>query len=1343
MPYGLGCVLSWSLLLPFTGVAFSQSYCVHDTALHVVHLGVNDGLSQSSVLSIAQDKHGFMWFGTRNGLNKYDTRAFDIYRQEVGGPVSLLSNDYISSLLSDEQNVLWIGSVAGLTKYKPAEDRFEHLVHQGDTDGSISANQVNSIVNVANGDIWVGTSNGLNLLVDREANVFEKFFLGQHIYELAGHTDGKQLWVGSNQGLSLLTPRAEGYSVRAFPKFSDFLESLPSGNITSMTEDFQGTLWIGLRSEGMVALDIASGHFQHYVEGELGLPSNNIRKIIADRNGQLWVGTLKGLCIIDPSARTSRTHQHKPDDPYSLSQNSIYDIYEDRQGIIWIGTYYGGVSVIFPQTTPFRTLRGSEFYSSLSSNVVSAIVEDDNGGLWIGTEAEGLNYYNRSEQVFRHYRYEYGNADNISSNLIKAIHVDRNQRVWIGTFAGGLNVFDPQTGVFRHYENKGGSELNLTNNIYSLLEDSQGRFWVGTNQGIYTFDKGQGTFRPFGDRLASLVIQCLLEDELGNVWAGTSRGLFRLGKEGGHDFNPVEGTNAYVYCLYRDDNGHVWAGTSQHGLYRYDPHSLAATQYNQANGLPGNAIHGILIDGANQVWLSSNNGIYKLDPETNETQHYTVRDGLPGNEFNYNSYYKDSQGELFFGSLNGLVSFYPEQIAINDYVPDVVFTGLRLFNKPVKVNDETGLLHRALNDIDQIVFKHSQNIFTIDFAVLNYIKPDKNQYAYRLDGFEKEWNYVDVPAATYTNLPDGHYTFMVKGANNDGLWNDTPVQLHIRVLPPLWRTWWAYLVYFLLFVAISLTFMRYLIIRALLKKEHEEHQAKLRFFSYISHEIRTPITLVLAPLEHLLERVKDTPSLYQQVLPIKNNAHRLLRLVNELMDFRKIETNNLALHVSESDVVAFAKEVMLAFEDIARVRDIKYTFVSDVDALRLYIDKAQLEKILFNLLSNAFKFAPEGGEVGLFIHQTRHGARIRITDNGPGIPKDKQERLFTDFYQVEDNGAGHLGSGIGLSLSRSIALLHGGELTVESRTASSARPGFTCFTLALQSGKDHLPPQTVFQTAEWQQAIIADPPMISAAEQSEQRYGTKSYTVLVAEDNQDLRMFLVSALANQYRVLGCSDGMEAWETATDTLPDLVLSDVMMPKMDGLELCRKLKLDERTSHIPVILLTAMGTIEHQLSGLETGADAYVVKPFSVQLLKLTLRNLIASKEAMRVKFGKGFDLELSRTGGSRTDEVFLKKILAIIAANMDRADFDVSFLAAEVGMSQPVLYKKIKAITDLSVNNFIKAVRMKTAAKLMDEGSGSIAEVAYAVGFSDRKYFSKEFKRMFGKSPSEYVKDSLP
>lgn len=1320
------------------------------------HLNVESGLSQSSVLSIAQDARGFLWFGTRFGLNKYDSQTFKIYNGEKGNKKSLSTSSYLSSIVSLKNGSLLIGTQNGLNKYNEKDDNFDRYQHDDKDAGSLSNNIIFCIYQDKKNRVWVGTANGLNLLTDTTRYRFERFLYQNkqrlQIYTITEDHNGT-LWLSTDNGLMNMRFSGNRVIYKHFKAYSDELAKAIDNHITTMVEDRENNLWIGTKQSGISKLNLSTENITNYKYSSLnpqGISSNNVRKIMLDQEGKLWIGTLHGINIYNPANQSFSTLQNEPENPSSLSQNSVYDIFQDRQGIIWVGTYYGAINMVYPNYTPFRVYRSTSTSNGLSSNVVSSIMEDQHQNLWIATEGEGINYYDRKSNTFTRYKNNPNNPASLSANLVKSVIRDKNNKVWIGTHYGGLNLFNPETKSFVRYTKHKNDTSSLSNDeITVVFEDSFGRFWVGTNGGLNSFNTQTGKFirnRVNGRADAVLYI---FEDSKQTLWVATNSGLYQL-KSGATKFvNRVAGNPEIlryneISCITENKAGSLLIGTTRNGLFQLNPEKHQYTRLSLLDGLPSNTIMGILEDDFQNLWITTDKGLCRYNPALNTFKVYNIKDGLPGNEFNYKSFLKDSKGQFFFGSLSGMISFYPNQIRENKTTPPVIFTGLKLFNKPVALNSGDGLLKQNISTVQAITFESDQNVFSVDFTVLNFIKSNKSHYAYKLNGFEKNWNYVDVPSATYTNLSPGQYTLMVKGTNNDGVWTNTISTLDITVLPPFYRTWWAYLFYLAAFIAISFVFIRYLLIKAVLKKEQEINEHKLEFFTNISHEIRTPLTLIVGPLDKLIENAKDDPALNRELQPIKNNAYRLMNLVTELLDFRKAESGKMTLHISPGDIVKFCREIFIAFQNMAIAKNIAYHFETAQPAIEVYFDKVQLEKVLFNLLSNAFKFTADKGKINLKIGLEHHLVQIQINDNGKGISLDEQPNLFTNFYQASSSAS--IGTGLGLSLSKSIVELHHGQISFESTPQSENQDGFTCFTVSLKTGKAHFKPADfVKDYVYYDDATNYELPVAAELQTTETTAivspDIKKYSILLVEDNEDVRAFIKNALGIAYTIYESENGATGLELALEIIPDLIISDVMMPIMDGLELCRKLKTDERTSHIPVVLLTARSAYVHQINGFEHGADAYIMKPFNLKILELNVQNLLSARETIKQKFAQVVRLEPKNLVINTTEQNFLNKIIAVIEDKIADPEFDVPTLSSEIGMSQPVLYKKIRALTDLSVNDFIKSIRIKRAAQLLKQGAGNISEIAYSVGFNDRKYFSSEFKKHFGKTPSEFTNEN--
>jgi ligand-binding sensor domain-containing protein/signal transduction histidine kinase/CheY-like chemotaxis protein/AraC-like DNA-binding protein len=1355
------------LLTLISGLFFHASFA----QLSFDHLSVSNGLSQSTVLSICKDSRGYMWFGTRDCLNRYDGKGVKIYRTDPDNPASISAEDYIYALQEDRQKNLWIGTQNGLNRYIPEKDAFERIVFNAKDPNTISDKIVLSIMADSKGSVWFGTNLGLSMLENPASRKFKKFYqkdglAGNSIYTVFEDSKGN-IWVGTTEGLSLMTVKNGKYQITSFYHRPADPKSISGNSIRTIAEDRKGRIWIGSETEGLNLFVPESRSFIRFKYNALnpdGLSNDIVRKIMPGKNGNLWVATMNGLNILDPETLRFTIYKHDSDNRKSLSDNSIKDIYEDDQGSVWIGTMFGGVNVTHRNTIPFTVYKYSKYRNSISSDIISVIEADPQGNLWIGTEGQGLNYFDVKTGLFRKYVNDPRDPGSLSNNTIKAIFKDGKGRIWIGLYQGGLELFIPATGKFKHYPPR----PNGLNHGYisSIAEDDQGRLLLGTSsKGLNIFDPQKETFQVIGVTpttglgLSSGYIRFAYQDSKRNLWVGTPRGLNLL-MPGSSQFKVFLRNDKQkdslksnqISCILEDRHGNIWIGSMRGGLNLYHPKTRSFSTYTRASGLASDNIIDLLEDNEGKLWISTDRGLTNFDLRRRSFKNYNTGDGLPANEFNVNSAYKDSSGKLYFGSYNGLVTFTPLDIKENTLEPKIAFSGLRLFNKPVSIDGPDKLLKEDISFTKTITFSADQNIFTIDFLALNYIQPQRNKYAYKLEGFEKDWNYVNIPSATYTNLPSGKYKFLVKGSNNDGLWNNTPAGLEIRILPPLWRTWWAYLFYFIAGAVLFYFILRFTRRQQRLESElyyehlnnerqQELYQMKLDFFTRISHEIRTPLTLIFAPLEKLIKLTAENNTVNHQLQGIKRNTDRLLRLISELLDFRKIETGNTKLQVSENELVAFCRTIYTAYESLAGIKNIVYSFNCNEEQIFACFDVSQMEKVFYNILSNAFKYTPDGGKISFSIFKENERIKVVIADTGIGIPAEVQDKIFTNFYQVKSGAATVEGWGIGLALVKNIVDLHRGEISVSSMPAAGAGNGSTSLSVTLLMGKAHFTPEELLpgDAVIQPEAVSPEMPVLNENEPSVVKAAGKKYTIQIVEDNDELRGFIVQSLQVNYHILESVNGLEGWEMAIEHVPDLIVSDVTMPELNGLELCGRLKAEERTNHIPVIMLTAMASHLHQVGGLEAGADVYITKPFSIQVLELSIRNLLQGRESLKEKHIRQIMLTPRKLETASPDEKFLNKLMLLIEEHMEDPDFNVGSLVEDIGMSQTVLYKKIKALTGLSITDFIKSQRLKRAAQLLSEDKMNISEVAYSVGFNDRKYFSKEFRKQFGVAPSEYDK----
>lgn len=1273
-----------------------------------------------------------MWLGTTDGLCRYDGMRFKIYRR-TAEDTSLISHNNILSLFTDTKGRVWAGTSNGLNRYNEKTDAFEYA----------GGRQVWAIYEDSKGRLWMGGSDGLTLM-NHQKNIH--FKIQSTVRSVFEDSQGR-IWIGSDKGVSILEDRNNKTVLTTLSTL--LVHALPAElrNITSIAADANHKIWIGTQNNGAYCFDPHSGSLTHYQSNKAnsqGLINNNIRRIFLDKNQNLWIGTQEGISIINPLTGNIQNIAHNSANKNSLSQNSVHSIFQDNNGSVWVGTYFGGANLCYAYNTPFSTLQNDDKTNSISNNVVSSIEEDRMGNVWIATEGGGLNYYNKITGAFRFYKHDPKDSTSLGSNLIKEAYLDKEDNLWLGTHGGSLNVLVSGASKFIRYP------INTSNShvaeISSITEDRNQRLWVASNSGLHIFKKSGISLTALPSVKFSVrgIPKYLYRDNNNDIWIAASPGLYLLQEDHLEELD----SSCTINCFQEDDHGTLWMGTNRSGLLRFNKKSRQLLP-DKHPFLQSLNILGIISDSDGSLWLSSNKGLVHYFPNSKRYQLYTTADGIAGNEFNYNSFYKGRDGVFYFGGFNGITYFLPAEIKKNNFTAPLVFTGLKLDNKEVKINGTANILKENITSAPKLTFAYNQNAFTIEFALLNYIKSEKNKYEYQLEGFDKSWKETSEGSVTYTNLPPGDYRMFVKGANNDGLWSK-PISVMIQVAPPFWLTWWAYCLYVLMAAAIVFIIARFFFLRVLIKKEEELHQAKLNFFTNVSHDIRTHLTLIMTPVERLLNNARDNSFMQQQLTQVKSNTNRLLGLVSELMDFRKAETNHLQLHPHRQNLIPFLQEIYESFRELSLSKNISMSMVHDEDIAEVNFDEQQLEKVFFNLLANAFKFTPEGGRIDLYIScQNSNSVIIKVSDNGLGINPAYIKNLFTNFFQVADHGLQNTGYGIGLALSKNIVELHKGTISVESTPTQNGKRGKTIFTVVLPKNAQFtsapkLTPAPVSHPMPELVSFFVTPEKDPG---KDVLAGLKKYTLLIVEDNAELVQLIKETLAPLYNIITAENGQTGWDAATSEIPDLMISDIMMPEMDGYALCEKIRQDERTCHIPVILLTAKSAQTDQVTGLRQGADLYLTKPFSIKVLELSIQNLLAARERLKQKQLKEL-ASLSVISEEKSpseedlpsnnlDKAFLEKVILLIDQHIDNPGFGVDMLSRKVAMSAPVLYKKLRALTNMSVNEFIKLQRFKKAAELLAQKRLTVNEVSFAVGYDDRKYFSREFKKYFGVSPSEY------
>lgn len=1362
------------------------AYCIYGQSLSFDHVTLEEGLSESTVLAVTQDSKGFMWFGTREGLNRYDARKIKVYRSDPLEPTSL-SDNFVYSLFSDSRERLWVGTRTGLNLFDSETERFRRFYSNPVNPGSLSDNTVTCLLEDSNQNLWIGTRQGLNLLIETDSMSFLRFMhqpgndnslVNNDIHSIFQDKDGV-IWIGTSHGFSRLVYKGAGdFSFTSFqlPQLKGKYEK--NNSINTFEEDANGKLLVGTERNGLIFFDKVTYEFADGKIKNAKLESKAIRSILKDPRGNFWIGTIGGLFIASHNFSRIKTYRNVHDNPASLSDNSIRSLFYDRDGSYWIGTFHGGVNIYSPLSKQFRHLAPQMGEQKLSFKVASAITSDKDRNFWIGTEGNGLLFLDSQSNLRAHFRHEETNLNSLCHDNIKCLLLEEGKGIWIGTIKG-LDFYDFHEKKFVHFRNDPLKNNALPDDvIYDLIKDEKGRLWVATYfGGLALVNRTRGVVEKVykhdpqeENTLSSRVVTRLFIDSKKDLWVGTAAGLNKMTPDGSfiRFLNNADNTtspNSYIVSIHEDRQNQFWVGTRGSGLSLLAEDGKLIRHFSQEHGLPGNSIYAIQEDTHGFLWISTENGLSRLDPKNSAFKNYNRSDGLLCKEFNFSSYHRDQEGFFYFGGYNGVAWFHPDSISENKVVPSLAFTAVRLFNKEIKASDRHGILKSHVNHSGTLSFRYDQNIFSVEFSVLNYINSRKNQFAYMLEGFEKEWNYVKEPVATYMNLAPGNYTLLVKGSNNDGLWSDTPKALSVHILPPPWKTWWAYTGYLLTFLLLLYAWAR--INKKQIKLEHdlrlehmekvkqeEFHQAKLNFFTNIAHEIRTPVTLMAAPIGHLLDNHSHNPKVIKELTLVKNNTDRLMRLLNQLLDFQKQETGNVILKVSKGDIVTFLREIVDSFQEYADSRKVMLNFtVSPGDIPLLWFDSEELSKVFFNVLVNALKFTPGGGEVNILIcsgdftgrqpnafSKEDPGVKIVIEDNGLGIAPGHLEKIFHRFYQAENTGIQDAGFGIGLALTKGIIDLHHGRISVESREATATNCGFTRFTIMLRGGNSHFNETEILQQPDNHiYSDIIDDYRVDHNSMDNKEIVEKPLILLV-EDNHDIRTYMRDMLKDHYDVLESRNGSEGLAIAVDRLPNLIVSDVMMPVMNGIDLVSKLKTDQRTNHIPIILLTARGTLNHQVEGLETGADDYLTKPFNTSLLLIKIRNLLAIREKLKEKYSRIVSLQPNHEEVQDPDDRFLQRLMHILEENIENSEFNVSSLVREIGMSRPVLFRKTKMLTGLSVIDLIRNVRLKKAEMLLKQKKLSISEIAFTVGFSDPKYFSKSFRNQYGKPPSQYIEE---
>lgn len=1331
-------------------VLLLSSWMVVAQSYQFKHLEVSDGLSNNSVNTICKDRDGFMWFGTTTGLNRYDGYTFKIYQHAENDPGSLPDN-YITDIVEMPDGRFWVNTGRGYVLFDKEQDCFitdvtgfmKNLESGGVPEQVFVDREGNTCLSVAGEGCYRYKEGGKRLFFS-----YVEHSLPEHgVTQIAECSDG--LLLIYNTGLLVCLDRA---TLAIKWKSDEIKKYIPAGKTIefSLFVDRDNCIW-AYSLMGIWAYDCGTKSWRTDLTGIWSSRLDVIIHAVAqDIEGRIWVGKdYDGIDVLEKETGKVTSLVAHDDNGRSLPHNTIYDLYADRDGIMWVGTYKKGVSYYSESIFKFNMYEWGD---------ITCIEQADENRLWLGTNDHGILLWNRSTGKAEPF---WRDAEGQLPNPVVSMLKSKDGKLWVGTFNGGLYCMDGSR--VRSYKEGAGNAL-ASNNVWALVEDDKGRIWIASlGGGLQCLEPLSGTFETYTSNNSAL-----LENNVTSLcWVDNNTLFFGTANQGvgmmdmrTREIKKIQGqsgnvklSNDAVNHVYKDSRGLVWIATRE-GLNVYDTRRHMFLDLSPVAEAKGNFIAAITEDQERNMWVSTSRKVIRVTVASDgkggylfDSRAYNSEDGLQNCDFNQRSIKTLHNGIIAIGGLYGVNVFAPDHIRYNKMLPNVMFTGLSLFDEAVKVGQLYGgrvLIKKELNDVENVEFDYKQNIFSVSFASDNYNLPEKTQYMYKLEGFNNDWLTLPlgVHNVTFTNLAPGKYVLRVKAINSDGYVGIKEATLGIVVNPPFWMSWWAYLLY-----TVGLVIVLFLARYRMLKREREKfhlqqienevakneeiNNMKFRFFTNVSHELRTPLTLIISPLEGMLKETTDELQSTRLQLMYRN-AQRLLHLVNQLLDFRKGEMSTHQLSLSEGDIISYVHSVCNSFLLMADKKHIQFSFFSGIDTFSMAFDADKVGKIVMNLLSNAFKFTPEGGRVTVMIEHvagTPDILEIKIADTGIGISDVDKEHIFERFYQADHKGVEETtGNGIGLSLVRDFVTLHEGEVKVFDNIGMGS-------VFVIQFPVKHV--ETQVQLPEERGIPVGDEEDKEMKEEAREETERKNFPLLlVVDDNEDFRIFMRYSLELQYRVKLAVNGKEAWEMMQEELPDLVISDVMMPQMDGNELCRLIKQDKRTAHIPVILLTARQNTEAKLEGLQTGADDYVTKPFNMTILVLRIRKLIELSRYHRVTQGM-IDPAPSEIVITSLDEKLIEKAIKYVEDNMSRTELSVEELSRELGMSRVHLYKKLLQITGKTPIEFIRVIRLKRAAQLLRESQLHVSEVAFEVGFNNPKYFSRYFKDEFGVLPSVY------
>ena len=1345
----------------------------------VTRYSIQNGLSFGVVNSIAQDDKGFLWFATGDGLNRFDGYSFKVFKHNPEDKFSLLGN-YVKSIFRDRDGTIWVSSRSGLNEFVAAKENFIHHVPSLQKRGI--SDDVSDISQAKNGDLWLSL-NGSGFAAFNRA---KKRFQYYDQKTLPGLTTNSILNVlEDSNGLIWLGTRDTGIEIFELDKNRKLKKSgidrsiLPKARINQIYEDHAFNIWIA-SSKGLFLFKRNEGKF-YSLHISTFHNSNIYLSLIENQDGKLLVGVQDGgVYSLDLKAALKTAPENFSFEQVTntrnqgITQRSVQSLYMDKDHNIWLGTYGEGVYLIGSIPEKFRLFEKKVIDSRAETYLrYYGMCLDNDGNLWLGTDGDGIYKTSSSGQVIKHYSAN-GKPGSITDGAVISAYKDGSGTLWFGTYSKGLFRYNPSTDSFLQFSNDPKNPESIpANDVRAIYEDSKKILWVGTNGGgLARFDRQTGKFTQFIPSNSSINandIRAITEDKKGNLWIGTYGGglnyldtqTMQFSQFFNNSRQEFQISNRIIFSLYLDAKERLLVGSEGNGLLIYDTRQKTLKLYSEKNGLANNVINAIQPENENEIWVSTNRGLSRINLSNNKIENFDRSNGLQSGQFNPGSVlYNPGEGYICFGGTEGWNLFYPKQIVTSEYKPTVLVTGIQLYGKKVEIGSKQNgkvILNEPINNETRITLEPDQSVFSIQYAALNYAYPEKSQFAYKLDGLDKDWNFVqNERTATYRYLPAGDYVFKVKSSNQDGVWFEDYSSLYIRILPPWYQTWWAYVLYLTAAGVLIYYYQRYKTRQAELRyeiqlahfetqKEKELNERKISYFTNISHEFRTPLTLIINPVRELL---KNEPSYNTANLNIiHRNAKRLLSLVDQLLLFRKADQKQDALNLGIHNLPSLIRDVFQCFVHQAEHKNIQYEFVCENEEIDVTADIEKLEIALFNLISNAIKFTPENGIVKVSLTDLGEQVNVLVQDSGMGIPADAGDKIFSVFHQYPDKRAVSKGGfGIGLFLAKTFVQNHFGELTYESTPSEGT-------TFKIQLWKHH-PKLKISRVEENQlhhfsvflEELAAPDPMVSdetdgdssEAKPVSEQLNIKKPTMLIVDDDEEMLKYLAGMFQEKYKLIEAGSGEHGLQLIKKHAPDIVISDVMMGGMSGIEMCSKMKEDLAVSHIPVVLLTASSSPESKLKGIEGGADDYISKPFDKDLLVARITSILKNRNDLQKYFYNEITLQSGDFKISPEYKEFLQRCIAIVESHITNPDFNIKVLASEIGMSHSTLYNRIKSISGQSTNGFIRFIRLRRAAQILISTDTTIMETADQVGINDIKYFRKQFSALFGMKPSEYI-----